>query len=45
MFLATFIGNLGKDAETVTGSNGRELTKLRLVWTKAKTKAPFGLMF
>lgn len=38
MFLATFIGNLGKDAETVTGSNGRELTKLTLGVDQGKNK-------
>ena len=38
MFLATMIGNLGKDAETVTGSNGRELTKLTLGVDQGKNK-------
>ena len=32
------IGNLGKDAETVTGSNGRELTKLTLGVDQGKNK-------
>lgn len=38
MFLATFIGNLGKDAEIVTGSNSRELTKLALGVDQGKNK-------
>lgn len=38
MFLGTFIGNLGKDAETVTGSNGRELMKLTLAVDQGKNK-------
>lgn len=38
MFLATFIGNLGKDAEVVTVSNGRELTKLTLGVDQGKNK-------
>lgn len=38
MFLATFIGNLGKDAEIVTGSNSREFTKLALGVDQGKNK-------
>lgn len=38
MFLATLIGNLGKDAEIVTGSNNRELTKMALGVDQGKNK-------